>query len=433
MSRYSDARRALVRRTDQVRSEGDSGFMLIYVLMVVTIISVLVGGTLVVTSANVIPSVQNSYDQAAQGAAVAGLNEFVAYANTQCASGSTSTVTTCILTSNVSGSPAGAMTAIFSSGGYSSKYIWKADKDPQGRYFRVTSTGTVKQGGVSASRTLIADVTAGASSNPLDFGVITGYETESPNDILAHYQRRDIAFDATGVSNAGVPIRNNSVTWSGGSPGAAPGKVAVCNATINQKGGRGNNPPPKAPNPYVDWTEDTIQGNHYTNFEPCQTSWGHLSELLAPANPADGAGGYFSQDAMLLSNSYPGGTGPLFNQPVTTSFTYTSDDSGVCGTAPGQNYRSFSLACAGYPLEVGGSPSPSSTYGAPQVAAGPTISTSAIVVPASACVYAGPTRVKLNGDGTATVTSPQTTSSWIATTATGHPAQCYTGATSSGM
>ena len=315
-------------------ASSDAGFMMIYVLMIISIITVLVGGTLVVTSANIVPTVKSNYDQAAQSAAQAGLNAFVAYANTTCADGSHSTVTSCTLPSNVSGvNP----TTIYSANSYSATYVWKADKDPQGRYFRVTSTGAVKQNGISASRTLIGDVAAGASSNPGDFGVIIGYETESPTDILAHYPQRQIAFDSTGVANATVPIKNNSVTWSGSSPGAAAGKVAVCNATINQKGGRGNNPPPKAPNPYVDWTEDTIQGPHYTNFEPCQTSWGTKSELLAPVNPADGAGQYFTQDAMLLSNSYPGGTGPLFNQPVTTSYTYTTADAGLAAPHQGRS------------------------------------------------------------------------------------------------
>ena len=41
--------------------------------------------------------------------------------------------------------------------------------------------------------------------------------------------------------------------------------------------------------------------------------------------------------------------------------------------------------------------------------------------------------MKLNGDGTATVTSPQTTAAFVATGASGHPAACYTGAGASGM
>ncbi len=416
-------RRARAGVASDSDSDSDSGFIMIYVMMVILIITALVGGTLVVTAANVVPTVQSNYDQAAQAAAQAGLNQFVANANTQCADGSHSTVASCGLGSTGAGT-------VYSASGYSSTYTWKAAPDPQGRYFRVTSTGLVKQNGVSASRTLIGDIAAGASSNPLDFGVITAYETQSPADVLAEYPARNIAFDAAGVANATVPISNNTVGWTGASAGTAAGDVAYCNATLN--GGRASNPPPRAPYPYVDWTETTTSGNHYTNYEPCQTSWGHSSELLPAANSGDGAGGYFSQDAMLLSNSYPGGTGPLFNQPVTTKYSFTGVDAGVCGTAAGQNYRSYVLSCVGYPLELGGSPSPSSAY-TPQIGPGPTISTSAVTIPSSACLYNGPTRVKLNGNGTATVTSPQTTSAFVAAGGSGHPSACYTGAGASGM
>jgi hypothetical protein len=119
---------------------------------------------------------------------------------------------------------------------------------------------------------------------------------------------------------------------------------------------------------------------------------------------------------------------------VTTGWHYTSVDSGVCSTATGQNYRSFNLQCAGFPVEVGGAPASTSTYPDVQwVSQGPQLpSGGAPKVPSTACVYAGPTRVLLNGNS-AVITSPQTTSAWIATNASTRPAQCYTGAGTSGM
>jgi len=60
----------------------------------------------------------------------------------------------------------------------------------------------------------------------------------------------------------------------------AAGKVAVCNSSYSGKYGRVNNPPPGAPNPYVDWSEDGLQGNKYTNYQPCQVSFGHSTQLL---------------------------------------------------------------------------------------------------------------------------------------------------------
>lgn len=437
MSVLIHARAALRSRYRQAASD-DAGYMMIYVLLVIAIITALVGGTIVVTSSNIIPSVSNAYNQAAVQAAQAGLNQFVAYINANCAGLNNSTVATCTLPSNVSdpslhptaispSSPANA----YSGSGYSATYFWQAQKDPSNRYFRVASTGTVSQGGIKANKTLVADVNSGAAQSPLNYGVVVGFETESPSDVLANWPARQISFTTTGpvVDPAMFPLKSNgknggTVTWGGANPGTAAGHVAVCNATINEKGGRATTPPPSAPNPYVDWTEQTTTGNHYSNYQPCQTSWGHLTELLAPANPNDSPGGYYSADAMLISNSFPGGTGPLFNQPATTGYSYDpATDANVCGTMPGQNYRSFSLLCAGYTVDVGGSPSPSSTY--PLVNPGPApVTYKTVSIPASACVYTGPTRVKLNGDGTATVTSPQTTAALA-----GHPAQCYTGAT----
>ena len=55
---------------------------------------------------------------------------------------------------------------------------------------------------------------------------------------------------------------------------------------------------------------------------------------------ANGSGGYYSRDALLVSNSNPGGTGgPLLNQPVYTGYQGSDDPGGIAG----QNYRSFTL------------------------------------------------------------------------------------------
>ena len=143
---------------------------------------------------------------------------------------------------------------------------------------------------------------------------------------------------------------------------------------------------------------------------------------------------------MLLSNSYPGGPGPLFNQPVYTGWKYTSVDAGLCSTAEGQNYRSFNLVCAGYPVEVGGAPSDASLFPNVQYqdfSQGPQIPTGTPTIPSNACVYAGPTRIKFNNnDAQATVTSPMTTATWVGTWMAAHPtapAACYTGAGVNGM
>lgn len=424
-----DAARARLRATS---ADGDHGFMLVYVLMIITIVTVLVASVLVVVSNAIVPAVQSAYDEAAQAAAQGGLQAFVAYLDQTCPAADSS-VAECDLTENYSGNQ--SIPLPNGTGSYQASYTWQAAKDPSNGYFRVRATGTVSQGGVSATKVVIGDVIGGSSLDLLDYGMITGFESESSSTVLRDWPARTITLNNTVINASGVPIKNNAIKWSGTSPGSAAGKVSVCNATYDEKGGRSTDLPPKAPDPFVDWTESGLGGNNYTHFGPCQTSWGTQTELLAPTNPNNGVGGYYSNDAMLLSNSYPGGTGPLFDQPVSTDWQYTSADDGLCGVAPGQNYRSFTLVgtqCGGYPVDVGGSPSPASTYPTVQYGQGPQIPTATPVLPADDCEYNGPTRILFDGD-TAVVTSPQTTQSWVASLPATHPAQCYAGATSQGM
>ena len=411
-------------RARAVRTGTESGFMLIYVLVIGTLMTIMVETTVVVTTNAIAPTVQSAYSQAADAAAQGGLQAFIAYADANC-SAAFASVATCSIPNNATASGAIPLDGTASSS-YSATWIWTAVKDPSNRYYRVQSTGTVKLGSLTSTKVVIADVVGGSSLNLLDYGIVTGFESQSSATVLAQWPRRTIALDATAIDAASVPIKGSDITWSGASAGTAAGKVAICNATFDAKGGRSNNLPKNAPTPYVDWTESGLSGNNYTNYEPCQTSWGTLTKLIAPANPANGPGGYYSNDALLLSNSYPGGTGPLYNQPVSTNWQYTSADAGICGTAPGQNYRSYFLTCAGYPLELGGSPSPASAYPNVQYGQGPQIPTGQPTLPASTtCIYNGPTRVAFSGD-TATITSPQTTPTFASSS--GSPAQCYPGA-----
>jgi len=426
---FARARRRLYGDASAVAGDAESGFTLIYVLMVITIVTILTGSVLVVTSGALIPSVRAAYSEAAEAAARGGVNAFVAYVDANC-SGTHAAVSACTLPTNFSGTQ-----TIYSSSGYTATYSWVAQADPAGRYFRVTSTGVTKQNGISVTKRLTADIAGGASMNILDYGIVTAYETQSSSTVLALNPSRTIALDSTAIANASGPIKGGSINWDGASPGTAAGKVAVCNATFVGSHGRASLPPPKAPNSFVNWSESTNgNGNKFTNYQPCQVSFATPTKLLAATNPADGAGGYFSADALLLSNSYPGGAGPTFNQPVTTTYQYSQLSDPVCGTASGQNYRSYDIACDGYAINVGGAPASSSTYPSVNyISSGPQVPTSTPTIPSTACVYNGPTRVKLNSDGTAVVSSPQTTSTWVASNAASRPAQCYTGASISGV
>ncbi|MDT4922287.1 MAG: hypothetical protein QOI15_3189, partial [Pseudonocardiales bacterium] len=425
-------------RARRRRADGDGGFALLFVLGITTMIVVLVGGALVVTASSIVPAVKAAYSQAADAAAQSGLQAFVAYLDQQCPSATSPA--DCAAHANLS-NDSGPVTIPVpgADSAYTTTYRWHSYSTT--KYFRVESVGKVREGGVSATRTVIGDVVPGASQDLFGYGMVTGFETSSSATALTDFQAHDIALDSTATSAATVPIKGNVMRWGPASPGTAAGKVAVCNAAYDVKGGRGNNPPPSSPNPYVDFTYSGLAGNNYTDYEPCHTSWGSYTKLLAPAhNAGSNPGRYATQDALLLSNSWPGGPGPEFDQPVVTGWQYTSADAGVCSTSPGQNYRAFNLVCAGYPLEVGGSPSDSSLY--PNVqwqdpSTLPKLPTAAPAIPDTACVYSGPTRIKFNNDDAhATVTSPGTTSTWVASWSAAHPtapATCYPGAGANGM
>jgi Tfp pilus assembly protein PilX len=276
------------RRAQQTRADEDAGFMLIYVMAITAVIVILVGGTLVVTTNAIVPSVQSSYDQAADAAAQSGLQAFIAYIDATCATATS--VSDCASTLNQAG--ASAIPVPGASSGYSATYSWVAQPDTNNppRYFRVKSIGKVSQGGVSAQKVVVGDVVGGGSVDGLDYGVITGFESQSSSTVLSQWPARTIALDPAAIDAADVPIKGSTITWSGASPGSAAGKVAVCNATFDENGGRANTPAPKAPNPYVDWTESGLAGNNYTNFQPCQTAggrrpscWPRPTRTTAPA------------------------------------------------------------------------------------------------------------------------------------------------------
>ena len=391
-------------RTRSVRaSDAESGFMMIYVLMISTVVTLLVGTTLMVSANSILPAVRSAYNQAADAAAQSGVQAFLSLADTSC-SGATATIASCTTM------PASGSGTIYTGSNYTSSYAWTAVKGTN--YFRVTSSGTVVKGGITATRKLIADIAGGASPNLLDYSYVTQYETQAPDVAQQLFPARTIALNPAAMTSAGIPATGTSVSWSGAPAGAAAGTVNLCNAVYYNTAaspttGRVNTPAPGAPTPYVDWSESgSVGASSYTGYQPCQVSFGHSTQLLAPTSSALGVGGIRSNDALLISNSYPGGTGPVFNQPVTTGYKYDAALDGACGTT-GQNYRSFDLRCAGYAVDVGGTPAPGSYL--PQYNGTlPVWSTGAPTIPAGACWYQGPTRIKLNSDGSATITSLQT-------------------------
>jgi hypothetical protein len=394
------------RSADGVDGGSDRGFMLVYVLLITTIVTALVGTTLATSGNEVIPAQQAAYNQAANAAALGGLQAFLAYADQQCRDAN-STVTTCTLPQTDSGT-----VTIVDDTGYKATYHWTAKQGTD--YFRVTSQGEIKRGGLTARKRLVADVAGGVATNPLDSGYVTQYETQAPDVTQALFPNRTISLSSAAIANAGLPNTGaTSVNWQGAQAGTLAGTVNVCNSLFGGAAGRVNNPPPGAPSPYVDWSETgTVGSTNYTNFQPCQVSLGHSTQFLAPTDTSKGLGEVRSQDAFLISNSYPGASGPTIRQPVYTQYLYNPSTDGTCG-ASGQNYRTYNLICAGYSVDIGGTPATGS-YIPTHVAQLPPWPTDAPTINSGgangACWYTGPTRVKLNANGSATVTSPQTKS-----------------------
>jgi type II secretory pathway pseudopilin PulG len=154
-------------RLRRVRGGAEDGFTLIYVLAVTTMVALLVGGTLVVTTGAIVPSVKAAYSQAADAAAQSGLQAFVAYVDDNCPA-STTSVAQCTLPTNYSGVV--SIPIPNGSSNYTASYSWLAAKDPQSRYFRVKAVGAVKQGGVASTKVWWATSAEARPSTPTTTG-----------------------------------------------------------------------------------------------------------------------------------------------------------------------------------------------------------------------------------------------------------------------
>ena len=424
MITYLSSARARLRARMTGAQPADEGFTLIYTLLVITLVTVLVGSALVVAAANVVPATRTAHALAADAAARSGIDAFMSRLEKDCPTSNNPTVANCTPgTTSVTNQQIDAESAT----GYTASYSYTATKSAGNTWFRVTSTGKVKAGADTVTKTLVADISGGSSTNLYSYNEVVGYETQAPDVVMGQFAPRTIALNAGARSAASLPSSAGSVVWAGAQNGSASGTVNICNALYGGANGRAHNAPPGATTPYVDWLESgTAGGGSYSNYQPCQVSLGHSTKLETPS-AAQGTGGYASHDALLLSNSYPGGSGPLLNQPVWTGYQYDPTTATACDS-PNQDYRSFNLVCAGYSVEIGGSPASGSTYTPTYLSSLPTVPTGATVPTSGACVYTGPTRVYLNTDGSATITSPQTTSA-----AAGSPSACYPSTVATGI
>ncbi|WP_375480910.1 hypothetical protein [uncultured Jatrophihabitans sp.] len=248
-------------------------------------------------------------------------------------------------------------------------------------YVRVSSTGT----STGIRRTLVADLSLAPSI--LSYGYYTDYETLSPAFLTDYNSKHSIYLsNSTTYSKVSSTYRGSTsvpqtVSWKD------PTGTQLCGEHWYRESAT-------IPGRAADTTVPTQTGSLITNRTSPSATLG--CDLVFTTGMIED-GKTYTRDAIDVSNG--SGNGPIFNQPVYTLWGYNDGHENF--TSPsngGQPWRGDSIS--------------SSSLYKPVVAPydltlPPTIGSDGLAT--NACVYYGPTRVVLNGDGTATVTSPSTT------------------------
>ncbi|MBN9618871.1 MAG: hypothetical protein J0H43_03965, partial [Actinobacteria bacterium] len=235
----------------------------------------------------------------------------------------------------------------------------------------------------------------------LDYEHYPTYETLGANELNAQYPARAISEACTTASQAvtqgatlngwSCPNGTQTAIWNGVSS-----NDSVCDAlwydssAFDSNGGLGRYSQRLtsgiSPTAAYDFTESgSANGVGVTRYVPCQ---------IAFTTGMTFDGKVYTVDAPLISDGVAGGSGPTFRAPFSTAWSATS------------NPNASPLAYRTDP-NVGGTVNAN----APVSASNPLTMSSSFnpAVPANACIFYGPTRVKfVSGTTTATVTSPQT-------------------------
>lgn len=399
--------RELHARLDRIRrgeAAGEAGMALVYVLIVTMLVTGAVTALLISATAAIVPTRQSQNASAAYAAAEAGLQDALAYLNQNAACQPYTAA--CTTPANATNTRTGADVLTGTSESFSWRLVGRVGNGTQS-YLRVSATGRAG----SSAKALVADVQG--NPNVLDYAYYSIYETNGSQDIAAQYPHpRTIRLDCSSVqlpSSSSGTLRfpcpsgtQEDVTWKGAA-GTAP---SVCDNlwydsdAFNGTDGSGRSTIESQEDLVAgaDWSETaSVAGATLPRDVPCQVAFASNQSIN---------GGAYTVDAPLVSNQTPTGSGP------TITSLRTAWDSTNSPAANPQRYRSDPY--------VGGRLSDGSyASSAPNPAS--MSDTFKPAAPSTACVYYGPTRVKLNGDGTATVTSPQTTSAQV-TLGTG----CYT-------
>ena len=387
-------------------TDSDEGSALLFVLMITTVIMIAVTAVLVSVTGAILPGKHDQDTQSALAAAEGGVQDAIAYVSGLPACDQINIICSAALNANsatLGRSPlSGGCQAV----------TWKTDPNQtQSGYVRVRSTGTCD----GIKRTLVADIAL--APNIFSFGYYSDYESTAPSVLQDMYSPRTIALTNSTEYNqiTTTSVKAPTTTSWNGTTAAAPLGVDTC-------GHHYYDDSPTSPGRYTleqqrsslpsgyDWGETgKINSKTVTRYGSCNIVF--TSGMVFN-------GQVYSRDAMYLSNGTSSGAGPDFEEPVSTLWSGTDNP-----PAPSNPWRVDS--------QVGGDVDTADGSYAPKTAAFdlqlPTsIGTKAL--PSNYCIYTGPTRVLLNGDGTATITSPQTT-----TADPNSDAGCYPSSLASGV
>lgn len=357
----------------------DAGSTLALVMVVTTLCMIFVTTSVALSTSNIAPSQQTADSMAALAAAQAGVEQ-LSVAVEACPSN----VTSCV-------NAAGAVRNLVGTDGLvRSTARWVVDEEPlqnTANVLRVAVTGQVR----AEQRTLVVDLQT--TPSPLSYAYVTELETLSAQTISTYYGPRTVALTtSTFRSKANlVPSTTTSVKWQG-----AQG-TDICGVpwydTTKYGAGRSSLRTTRALGVGFDYYEQFTPvpaAPARTRKAPCEAAYG------TDFQTAFGTSSLYSKDALYLSRTFAGGSGPYFGSPVVTEWGPGAVPEPM---TPGAWYRSDAV--------LGGAPAPGGVV--------PSLSTGPLELPGpvtnrdstSTCVFTGPTRINVNGTN-AYITSPGT-------------------------
>jgi hypothetical protein len=436
---------AAVRRANQARaSDGDGGYILMYVLLISMLITGMVASVTTMAINNAVPTQQSAYSMSATAAAESGIQAYYAKLldATNCltpleiSAGMTGCAGLTVGQSSGRVKLASADSAQPFTAANQPYYTWKVLAVTDS-FVRVQGTGEIGDpgSGLYATKTLTADI-SGGNQNFLNYGYYSTYETLSRQQIQQEYGSTTsaggsggptIAFDSQSIlKDAGVtnttaltvsPSAPKTVVWNGvpstGQTGAqwcdsVYYTPADASSTLNSEtGGQGRYVNAGALPAGYDWQETGT-------LDPGGANLAVTHDGICEVDFTTGdvvSGQAYTHDSYLLSKGTQNGTGPEFQGPAYSTWGVNDTPSGA-------------TPWRGFPV-IGGAVKNNTNV--PQTADWqlnlPPSGTDALTNHASTaqvCEYWGPTRIYTKS-GIAYITSPMTAANAANVCYTSHP------------